>query len=85
MNSLNLAIVEDDPEVRRLLGGYLGQQPGLNVVLVCESAEQFLAGLPDALPPAVVLFAWACRARPRTKPRCWRRTRARSRSRSPTW
>ena len=56
MNSRNLAIVEDDPEVRRLLGGYLRRQPGLNVVLVCESAEQFLAGLPDTLPPAVVLL-----------------------------
>ena len=85
MNSLNLAIVEDDPEVRLLLSGYLGQQPGLNVVLACGSAEQFLAELADALPPAVVLLAWACRAHPRTKPWCWRRTRARSRSRSPTW
>ena len=56
MNSLNLALVEDDPEVRLLLSGYLGQQSGLNVVLVCESAEQFLAELPDALPPAVVLL-----------------------------
>ena len=44
MNSRNLAIVEDDPEVRRLLSGYLRRQPGLNVVLVCKSAEQFLAG-----------------------------------------
>ena len=56
MNSLNLALVEDDPEVRLLLSGYLGQQPGLNLVLVCASAEQFLAELPDALPPAVVLL-----------------------------
>ena len=56
MHSLNLAIVEDDPEVRLLLSGYLGQQPGLNVVLVCGSAEQFLAELADALPPAVVLL-----------------------------
>lgn len=56
MNSLNLALVEDDPEVRWLLSNYLSQQPGLNVVLVCESAEKFLAELPDALPPAVVLL-----------------------------
>jgi len=56
MNSLNLAIVEDDPEVRWLLSDYLRRQPGLNLVLVCESAEQFLAELPDALPPAVVLL-----------------------------
>jgi len=56
MNSLNLAIVEDDPEVRMLLSTYLGQQPGLNVVLVSESAEDFLAELPDALLPAVVLL-----------------------------
>ncbi|MDJ0366499.1 response regulator transcription factor [Hymenobacter sp. H14-R3] len=56
MNSLNLALVEDDPEVRGLLGGYLGRQPGLNLVLACASAEQFLAELPDALPPDVVLL-----------------------------
>ena len=56
MNSLNLAIVEDDPEIRGLLRDYLGQQPGLNVVRVCGSAEQFLAELADALPPAVVLL-----------------------------
>ena len=56
MNSLNLALVEDDPEVRLLLSDYLGRQPGLNLVLVCGSAEQFLAELPDALPPAVVLL-----------------------------
>ncbi|SFP76689.1 response regulator transcription factor [Hymenobacter arizonensis] len=56
MNSLNLAIVEDDPEVRWLLSDYLHRQPGLNVVMVCESAEHFLAELPDALPPHVVLL-----------------------------
>jgi DNA-binding NarL/FixJ family response regulator len=56
MNSLNLALVEDDPEVRWLLSSYLRRQPGLNLVLVCESAEQFLTELPDALPPAVVLL-----------------------------
>lgn len=56
MNSLSLALVEDDPEVRSLLSDYLGRQPGLNVVLVCESAEQFMAELTDALPPAVVLL-----------------------------
>jgi DNA-binding NarL/FixJ family response regulator len=56
MNSLNLAIVEDDPEVRWLLSDYLHRQPGLNVVVVSESAEQFLAELPDALPPDVVLL-----------------------------
>ena len=56
MYSLNLAIVEDNPEVRGLLRDYLGQQPGLNVGRVCGSAEQFLAELADALPPAVVLL-----------------------------
>ncbi|GAA4000626.1 response regulator transcription factor [Hymenobacter fastidiosus] len=56
MNSLNLALVEDDPEVRGLLSNYLSRQPDLNLVLVCASAEQFLAELPDALPPDVVLL-----------------------------
>ncbi|WP_345122985.1 response regulator transcription factor [Hymenobacter antarcticus] len=55
MNSLNLALVADDPEIRGLLSGYLGWQPDLNRVLVCASAEQFLAELSDALPPGVVL------------------------------
>lgn len=56
MNSLNLAIIEDDPEVRWLLSDYLRQQPGFNVVLASESAEDFLAELADALPPDVVLL-----------------------------
>ena len=56
MNSLDLALVEDDPEVRALLSGYLGRQPELNMVLVRESAEQFLAGLPNALPPPAVVL-----------------------------
>lgn len=56
MNSLNLALVEDDPEVRWLLSDYLHRQPGLNVVLASESAEGFLAELSDALPPDVVLL-----------------------------
>lgn len=56
MNSLKLALVEDDAEVRFLLSTYLDQQPGFRCVLVCESAEQFWAELPDALAPDVVLL-----------------------------
>ena len=56
MNTLHLALIEDDPEVRWLLSEYLRRQPGLSLVLVCGSAEQFLAELPDALPPDLILL-----------------------------
>lgn len=57
MNRIRLALVEDDPEVRELLHGYLCQQPELDCVLVAESAEDFLDQLTDVRqPPQVVLL-----------------------------
>ena len=56
MPPLKLALVEDDPEIRFLLSTYLSAQPGLTCVLVCGSAEQFLAELPDALTPDLILL-----------------------------
>jgi DNA-binding NarL/FixJ family response regulator len=57
MNRIRLALVEDDPEVRELLHGYLRQQPEFDCVLVAGSAEDFLDQLTDVRqPPQVVLL-----------------------------
>lgn len=57
MNPIRLALVEDDPEVRELLCGYLCRQPELSCVLVADSVEAFLRELPDlAAAPQVVLL-----------------------------
>ncbi|MBH8557016.1 response regulator transcription factor [Hymenobacter negativus] len=57
MNPIRLALVEDDPEVRELLHGYLCQQPEFDCVLLADSAESFLRQLPDLFrPPQVVLL-----------------------------
>jgi DNA-binding NarL/FixJ family response regulator len=57
MNRIRLALVEDDPEVRELLHGYLCQQPEFDCVLVADSAEDFLDQLFDVrqLPQVVLL------------------------------
>lgn len=54
---IRLALVEDDPEVRALLHGYLCRQPELDCVLVADSVESFLEQLPDVrqLPQVVLL------------------------------
>jgi len=57
MSRIRLALVEDDPEVRELLHGYLCRQPEFDCVLTASSAEDFLRELPDLLhPPQVVLL-----------------------------
>jgi DNA-binding NarL/FixJ family response regulator len=57
MSRIRLALVEDDPEVRELLHGYLSHQPEFDCVLTASSAEAFLRELPDLLhPPQVVLL-----------------------------
>ncbi|GAB2870893.1 response regulator [Hymenobacter ruber] len=57
MKPIRLALVEDDPEVRELLQGYLCQQPEFDCVLVADSVESFLRQLPDLfLLPQVVLL-----------------------------
>ncbi|OON70109.1 response regulator [Hymenobacter sp. CRA2] len=54
---IRLALVEDDPEVRALLHGYLCRQPELSCVLLADSVESFLQQLPDLLqPPQVILL-----------------------------
>ena len=50
------ALIEDHPGLRAALHEYLCAQPEFNCVLVAESVEEFLAGLPGlAVPPALVL------------------------------
>ncbi len=57
MNRIRLALIEDDPEVRTLLHGYLCHQPEFECVLLAESVEDFLHELPDLRqPPEVVLL-----------------------------
>jgi DNA-binding NarL/FixJ family response regulator len=52
-----LALIEDDPEMRELLHGYLCQQPEFDCVAVAPSVERFLADLPRlALPPQQLLL-----------------------------
>ncbi|MCR5889263.1 response regulator transcription factor [Hymenobacter sp. J193] len=53
---VRLALIEDDPEVRELLHGYLCRQPELRCVLLAESVESFLQQLPDVLQPPQVLL-----------------------------
>ena len=56
MTSIRLAIVEDDPDIRSLTHHYLRQQSDIACVIVADSIEDFLAQLPDALPPQVILL-----------------------------
>ena len=51
-----LAIIEDQAAIRETLSEYLCAQPEFECVLVVDSVEAFLDGLPDAgRPPQVVL------------------------------
>ena len=56
MTSIRLAIVEDDPDIRSLTHHYLRQQSDIACVIVADSIEDFLAQMPDALPPQVILL-----------------------------
>lgn len=56
METIRLAVVEDDPEVRALLCDYLGRQPEFDCVLSADSVESFFAELPDLLRPPQVLL-----------------------------
>ncbi|MBF9220184.1 response regulator transcription factor [Hymenobacter ruricola] len=56
MTRIRLAIVEDDPELRELLHGYLCAQPEFECVLLAGSVEAFLAELPDVRQAPEVLL-----------------------------
>lgn len=55
MFPVRLALIEDDPEMRELLHGYLCHQPEFDCVAAAPSAECFLADLPG-LPAAPQLL-----------------------------
>ncbi|MEM9928186.1 MAG: response regulator transcription factor [Bacteroidota bacterium] len=55
--TLNLAIVEDDPVMRKSLTRLLSSDPQLDVNLICESAEDFLAALQQSVHrPDIILL-----------------------------
>jgi DNA-binding NarL/FixJ family response regulator len=56
MNTLRLALVEDDQVIRSITGSYLGRQPEFSSVLVAASAEELLAQLREGLGPHVILL-----------------------------
>jgi DNA-binding NarL/FixJ family response regulator len=56
MQSLVMAIVEDDFVMRKLLATYFSQQPEICDVVVADSVEDLLRQLPDALTPQVLLL-----------------------------
>jgi len=53
--SISVAIVEDNPEVRRNLSRYIDGAPGFRCTHLCASAEEALRMIPQA-PPDVVLM-----------------------------
>jgi DNA-binding NarL/FixJ family response regulator len=53
--AISVAIVEDNPAVRRNLSRYIGGAPGFRCSCVCASAEEALRLIPES-PPDVVLM-----------------------------
>src|ERR1017187_8932128 len=53
--AISVAIVEDNPEVRRNLSRYIGGAPGFRCACACASAEEALREIPKS-PPDVVLM-----------------------------
>ena len=53
--AISVAIVEDNPEVRRNLSRYIGGAPGFRCACACASAEEALRLIPQS-PPDVVLM-----------------------------
>jgi DNA-binding NarL/FixJ family response regulator len=53
--AISVAIVEDNPEVRRYLSRYIGGAPGFRCDCACASAEEALRVIPQS-PPDVVLM-----------------------------
>ena len=56
MQSITLAIVEDDAVLATVLGAYFGQQPDIRLLLLATSAEELLAELDEGLVPRVLLL-----------------------------
>jgi DNA-binding NarL/FixJ family response regulator len=53
--SISVAIVEDNPGVRKNLSRYINEAPGFQCACVCASAEEALRAIPQC-PPDVVLM-----------------------------
>jgi len=53
--SIAVAIVEDNPEIRRNLSRYIGEAPGFRCACACASGEEALRVIPQT-PPDVVLM-----------------------------
>jgi DNA-binding NarL/FixJ family response regulator len=53
--AISVAIVEDNPEVRRNLSRYIGGAPGFTCSCACATAEEALRVIPQS-PPDVVLM-----------------------------
>jgi DNA-binding NarL/FixJ family response regulator len=53
--SIAVAIVEDNPEIRRNLSRYIGEAPGFRCACSCASGEEALRVIPQS-PPDVVLM-----------------------------
>jgi len=53
--AISVAIVDDNPEVRRNLSRYIGGAPGFTCACACASAEEALQLIPPS-PPDVVLM-----------------------------
>jgi len=53
--AISVAIVEDNPEVRRNLSRYIDGAPGFRCMCVCATAEEALRTIP-ASPPDVILM-----------------------------
>jgi DNA-binding NarL/FixJ family response regulator len=53
--SISVAIVDDNPEIRRNLSRYIGESPGFRCTCACASGEEALRQIPES-PPDVVLM-----------------------------
>ncbi len=53
--SIAVALVEDNPEIRRNLSRYIGEAPGYRCACACASGEEALRVIPQS-PPDVVLM-----------------------------
>ena len=53
--AISVAIVEDNPEVRRNLSRYIGGAPGFRCACACASAEEALRVIPQSTPDVVLM------------------------------
>ena len=56
METVRVALVEDDEVIRSITGAYLSRQPEFHCVIVADSAEDLLTQLDDSILPQVILL-----------------------------